>query len=224
MGSMYWQLNDVWPGASWSSIDYFGRWKALHHHARRFFAPVAVAALRKEGVTTVTALSDRTAPLQGELRLRVLDIVDGRVLRDERRTLDLGPLAATPVETLADAALLGPAAPTRTVAIYDLTVPGEPPSRGIVYFAQPSALQLPAPGLSATLRPEGDHFLLELAADRFACEIWIDLNGVEAHIEDNALTLLPGERRSLRVTSEASLEALRNALRVRSLQEALRTR
>jgi len=221
MGSMYWQLNDVWPGASWSSVDYFGRWKALHHHARRFFAPVAIAALRKDGVTTVTALSDRTAPLSGELRLRVLDIVDGTVLRDERRQLSLAPLAATPVEALADAALLGPADPTRTVAVYDLTVPGEPPSRGVVYFAQPAALQLPSPGLSATLRPEGDHFLLELAADRFACEIWIDLNGVEAHIEDNALTLLPGERRSLRVASDASLEALRNALHVRSLQDAL---
>jgi len=221
MGSMYWQLNDVWPGASWSSVDYFGRWKALHHHARRFFAPVAIAALRKDGVTTVTALSDRTAPLSGELRLRVLDLVDGTVLRDERRPLALPPLAATSVETLADPALLGQADPTRTVAVYDLAVPGEPPSRGIVYFAQPAALQLPVPELSATLRPEGDHFLLELAANRFACEIWIDLNGVEAHIEDNALTLLPGERRSLRVTSEASLEALRSALHVRSLQDAL---
>jgi beta-mannosidase len=221
MGSMYWQLNDVWPGASWSSVDYFGRWKALHHHAKRFFAPVAIAALRKDGVTNVTAVSDRTSSLQGELRLRVLDIGDGTVLRDERRPLTLAPLAATPVEALADTALLGLADPTRTIAVYDLAVPGEPPSRGVVYFAQPAALQLPPPGLTATLRPEGDHFLLELAADRFACEIWIDLNGVEAQIEDNALTLLPGERRSLRVTSTASMEALRKALRVRSLQDAI---
>ena len=221
MGSLYWQLNDVWPGASWSSVDYYGRWKALQYHAARFFAPVAIAALRKEGVTTVTAISDRTEPLQGELRLRVLDIVNGAVLRDERRPLRLAPLSATPVEHPDDAALLGKADPTRTIAVYDLQVAGEPASRGVVYFAPPAALQLPAPGLSATLRADGDGYRLELAADRFARNIWIDLNTEETRIEDNALTLLPGEHRSLRVSSTASLQALRDALHVRSLQDAL---
>ena len=65
MGSLYWQLNDVWPGASWSSIDHFGRWKALHFQARRFFAPVAVAALRAasgegSGQTRLHVINDRT--------------------------------------------------------------------------------------------------------------------------------------------------------------------
>lgn len=43
-GALYWQLNDCWPVASWSSIDYFGRWKALHYFAKRFFAPVLLSA------------------------------------------------------------------------------------------------------------------------------------------------------------------------------------
>ncbi len=44
MGSLYWQLNDCWPGASWSSRDYFGRWKALHYLARRFYSPILLSA------------------------------------------------------------------------------------------------------------------------------------------------------------------------------------
>ncbi len=43
MGSIYWQLNDIWPVASWASIDYYGRWKALHYYAKRFFAPVMLS-------------------------------------------------------------------------------------------------------------------------------------------------------------------------------------
>jgi beta-mannosidase len=43
MGAIYWQLNDIWPVASWSSVDYFGRWKALHYFAKRFFAPILLS-------------------------------------------------------------------------------------------------------------------------------------------------------------------------------------
>ena len=49
-GSLYWQLDDCWPVASWSSIDYYGRWKALQYSARQFFAPVLVSPVEEKGV------------------------------------------------------------------------------------------------------------------------------------------------------------------------------
>ncbi len=221
MGTLYWQLNDVWPGVSWSSIDYFGRWKALQFHARRFFAPVAVAALRDgEGTTTVSAISDRTTPVHGELRERLLDIVDGRVLRDERRPLDLAPLSATVLARRDDARLLAGADPARTVAVFDLQAEGEPPSRAVAYSLPPKALALPDPGLSARLRRDRHGIRLDLSAAGFARGAWIDFPGLDARLSDNALTLLPGERRSLRVDAEATLPALRAALRLRWLQGA----
>ena len=51
MGAVYWQLNDCWPVISWSSIDYWGRWKALHYYARRFFAPVLVSCEEESWMT-----------------------------------------------------------------------------------------------------------------------------------------------------------------------------
>ena len=51
MGTVIWQLNDCWPVASWSSIDYYGRWKALHYYAKRFFAPVLLSC-EEEGILT----------------------------------------------------------------------------------------------------------------------------------------------------------------------------
>ncbi len=50
MGSIYWQLNDCWPVASWSSIDYYGRWKALQYYARRFYAPILVSPHVENGI------------------------------------------------------------------------------------------------------------------------------------------------------------------------------
>jgi beta-mannosidase len=219
MGSLYWQLNDVWPGASWSSVDWFGRWKALQFHARRFYAPVAVAALRSpEGKTTVSLLNDRTHAVRGELRLRVMSL-DGKVLRDERKPVELAPLSASTAAGYLDADLLGGADPASTVAVFELQPEGEPASRGVVYFRAAKDMAWPDPGLRMALRPDGDGFALELQAAKFARAVWVDTGDIDAGVSDNALTLLPGERVTLRVSSKAGLAALRTSLRVQSLAD-----
>ncbi|HEY0661721.1 MAG TPA: glycoside hydrolase family 2 protein [Lysobacter sp.] len=221
MGSLYWQLNDVWPGASWSSIDYYGRWKPLQFHARRFFAPLAVAALRKDGRTAVTLVSDRTEPAAGELRLRVLGF-DGTVHRDERKPVTLAPLAATSVAEYGDAELLGTALPERTAAVFELLRDGDVVSRRIVYFAAAKDLELPDPGLRAELHRDGDDYRLDLSTQRLAREVWIDFGDLDVEPSDNALSLLPGESVSLRVESDAALEAIERSMTLRSLDGAMR--
>ena len=219
MGSLYWQLNDVWPGASWSSVDWFGRWKALQFHARRFYAPVALAALRDAtGHTSVKLLNDRTRAMRGELRLRLMTL-DGKLLRDERKPVELPPLSATRVAEYADAELLGNADPASTVAVFELRTEGEPASRGVVYFKPAKDMAWPDSGLRAALRRDGDGYLLDLHAATLARAVWIDFGDADAGVSDNALTLLPGESVSLRVNSMASLPTLRKSLRVRSLAD-----
>lgn len=220
MGSLFWQLNDVWPGASWSGIDWFGRWKALQFHARRFFAPVTVAALRKEGVTTVSLISDRTQPRNGELRLRVMDL-DGKVLRDERKPVVLAPLSSTKFASYRDAELLGGADAAATIAVFDLDIDGEPAARDVVYFDAAKSLALRDPGLRAELRAQGDGYVLDLHADRLARGVWIAFGDLDAELSDNALTLLPGERRTIALRSQARLDDLQRALSLRSLVDAI---
>ncbi|WP_081420439.1 glycoside hydrolase family 2 protein [Pseudoxanthomonas sp. Root630] len=220
MGSLYWQLNDVWPGASWSGIDWFGRWKALQFHARRFFAPVAVTALRKEGRTTVSSVSDRTTSRRGEWRLRVMDL-HGRVLRDERKPVDVPPLSVVRLGTYADAELLGGADPARTVAVFDLNVAGEPASREVVYFTEAKHIAWPSSPVSARLGHDRRGPTLDLTADALARAVWVDFGALDAEIADNALTLLPGERVTLRISSAAAPDVLRDALHVSTLADAL---
>lgn len=222
MGSLYWQLNDVWPGASWSGIDWFGRPKALHFHARRFFAPVALAALRDAaGNTGVSLLNDRTHAVRGELRTRVMTL-GGQVLRDERRAVEIAPLSAAKVADYRDADLLGRADRASTVAVFELQAEGEPAARGVVYFAPAKDIAWKDAGLRADVRRDGDGYLVEVVAASLARAVWIDFGALDAGLSDNALTLLPGERARLRVTSAAGEDALRAALTIRSLADAVR--
>ncbi|KQV51245.1 MULTISPECIES: glycoside hydrolase family 2 protein [unclassified Duganella] len=222
MGTLYWQLNDVWPGASWSSVDWFGRWKALHFHARRFYAPVAVAALRSaEGRTSISLLNDRTHAVRGELRLRLMTL-DGTPLREERKPVELAPLSATKLASYTDLELLGDADPASTVAVFDLQAEGEPASRRVVYFKAAKDMGWPDPGLKAELRRDGSGFTLELRAANLTRALWIDFGDADAEIADNAMTLLPGEPVALHIASKASLPALRKSLRLRSLAGEVR--
>ncbi|MCD2517381.1 glycoside hydrolase family 2 protein [Massilia sp. G4R7] len=215
MGSLYWQLNDVWPGASWSSIDWFGRWKALQFHARRFFAPVTVSALRDAGgKTRVHLLNDRVHPVRGELRLRVMTL-DGAVLRDERKPVELAPLSSTQMGDYVDTDLLGRADPAATVAVFELRAEGEPAARKVVYFKPAKDMAWLEAGLRANWGREGGAYVLELQAASLVRGLWVDAG--EAEVSDNALTLLPGERVRLRVTSKAGLATLQRSLKLQTL-------
>ena len=88
MGSIFWQLNDCWPVASWSSIDYYGRWKALQYYARRFYAPILVSPHVEDGSVKVYIVSDKTDSTPASLRVRLMDF-DGKVLLEEKHDVEL---------------------------------------------------------------------------------------------------------------------------------------
>jgi len=219
MGSLYWQLNDVWPGASWSSIDYFGRWKALQYHAKRFYAPLRVVPIRRGGRTGVFLVSDRTTPLNATLRIRVMGM-DGHAIGAQSRNVHVAPLASTRVADLPDAQLLHGADPRRSVAVFELLDGAHVLSRHTLYFDPAKALDLPDPGLQARLSPDGRR--LTVSARRLAREVWVDFGALDATLSDNAFDLLPGEQVTLQVTSTATPQALREAMHLRSLYGATR--
>ena len=105
MGALYWQLNDTWPVASWSSLDYGGGWKLLHHMAQRFFQPVNVAAIPDAGGFRAVAVNDTAAPVTSTVELRAAAL-DGTTRplaeADGRRSAPTPPL---PLTELAAAAL-----------------------------------------------------------------------------------------------------------------------
>ena len=82
MGSLYWQFNDCWPVASWSSVDSFGRYKALHYAAKKFYAPVAMGLFLDQGVLTVNIANETRKAFEGTIRLtygtNTLAVIDSR--------------------------------------------------------------------------------------------------------------------------------------------------
>ncbi|MGC1601105.1 MAG: hypothetical protein WA757_12680, partial [Candidatus Acidiferrales bacterium] len=130
MGSLYWQLNDCWPVASWASIDYFGRWKALQYYARRFYDDVIVSPFAHDGKVDVYVVSDKLQPLTGQVHTRLLDF-SGKVLSDKTQDVQVPAQSSAVYFTLDDKDLLANADPKKCFLVFDLAVGGAEVSRNL---------------------------------------------------------------------------------------------
>src|SRR5260370_6203032 len=95
MGSLYWQLNDCWPVASWASIDYFGRWKALQYYARRFYDDVLISPYAHDGKLDIFVVSDKLQPFSGKVHARLLEF-SGNVLFEKTKDVQI-PAASSAI-------------------------------------------------------------------------------------------------------------------------------
>ena len=93
MGSLIWQLNDVWPCASWSGIDYYGRWKAMHYFVRKACEPVVVSPYIQGDTLDIFVVSDLRQPLRGVMKLTLTDF-SGNKLKSSSHPVTVGAAAS----------------------------------------------------------------------------------------------------------------------------------
>lgn len=93
MGALYWQINDCWPVASWSSIDYYGRWKALHYYAKKFYEPILVTLHEQDGKINVYVISDHREAVAADVRVVLMDF-DGKILKEATKNISIRGLTS----------------------------------------------------------------------------------------------------------------------------------
>ena len=221
MGSIFWQLNDCWPVASWSSIDYYGRWKALQYYARRFYAPILVSPHVEVGAVKTYIVSDKTVSTPATLRVRLMDF-DGKVLLEESHPVDVSPLTSKvyldwPLKKLSDA---GATDTSRVFVVAELTAEGKPISRNLAYLAPVKEIHLKPASLKVETTGTNGSYKIRVGSSVLARSVYLSFGELDAKLSDNYFDLLPGESMEITATSAASLEALKAQLKVVSLTDA----
>ena len=225
MGAIYWQLNDCWPVISWASIDYCGRWKALHYAAKRFFRPLTLSCA-EEGLLTQNPNINferyeyEENALKKGMRLCVenetmlshtvevtwqLRRADASVIRKGRETVTVEPLSSKwlEYEDFADADTFG------DYIAYQMTENGAPAASGTALFCAPKHFRFADPQLA--LRVEGDEIVVTAAAYARSVQI---LNADDTlKLSDNFFDMNAGETRVHILSGQPS------GLRVRSVYD-----
>jgi len=225
MGCVYWQYNDTWPGTSWSSVDYFGRWKALHFRARHFYAPALISGVAnvEKGEVAVWLTSDEMNSSKGTFSWRVTDL-SGRELKSDSEKIKIPARKSVSLQTLELSDLLKEHGATNLMVWLKLETPGQPDSENLVLFAKPKDMNLLNPDLRVEAVGSGKNWNVFVSAQHPALWMWLDVPGAEARYSDNFIHLATGNPAKITVTlaEPMSKENFLEALKARSLFDTYR--
>ncbi len=222
MGSIYWQLNDCWPVASWSSIDYYGRWKALQYYARRFYAPLLVSPHVEDGNFNVYVVSDKTAPTNAQLRVRVMTL-DGASVSDNTQAIQIPELSSKIYvqRPLAEFVNANGTDAAKIFAVTDLIVDGKTVSSNLLYFVPKKVIHLPAAQIETDLSGTVSSYKLRLSSKVLARSVYVTFGNSDVQLSDNYFDLIPNQRVEITIQSKSGLDQLKQAMKVVSLVDAL---
>ena len=216
MGSLYWQLNDSWPVVSWSSIDYYGNWKAMHYQSKRAFAPVLLNAFKEGDQLCIYTLSDELKEHKNAtLQLKVMDF-NGKVLNKKEVK---GEVPANASVVFHKEAYDGLATnPTNTLLLMTLkSQKGEVLSEEIYYFNYPKDQELPVAKVSYKVKQMDGKCEVTLSSKQLARDIFVEIPFQGARFSDNFFDLLPGQTKKIVITSDEIKKGEPVALKIRHL-------
>ncbi len=224
MGTLYWQLNDVWPVASWSSVDYYGRWKALHYYAREAFKPVAVLPILEDNVLKIFGVNDLIDSIVVTLHVHAYTFDGDKLFDFNQAGLAISPdsskiLWQGPLKTI-----LNNKKPENCVMEIELTdsLGTTVFCRRLFYAVPPKKMKLPNPDLKITsVEKTTEGYSISLQTDgKLAKNVYLQTEEA-GFFSNNYFDLLPNEKVIILFKTDKVLADPKKAFRVKSLVEAV---
>jgi beta-mannosidase len=192
-GTVYWQFNDTWPCPSWSSIDYFGRWKAFHYALRELYANVLIAPEMRRSKMTVHVVSDEIRDLNGTLKIEVLTF-RGRQVFSKTFPVTI-PKNSSILAVEQDLKKLWfKACKQASVARIKLSFDDRPPVTTLFYFKKPKNLRLKKTEMKVEI--DAVENAVRLSANTLVKDVFLSAERAE-YFSDNFFDLLPGQPKTV---------------------------
>ncbi|MBQ7231397.1 MAG: glycoside hydrolase family 2 protein [Oscillospiraceae bacterium] len=215
MGSIYWQFNDCWPVASWSSVDSCGRYKALHYAARKFYAPVAMGLFLEKGKLTVNVSNETMKDFSGSLRLRLCS-KDFTVI-DEKTA----PVSVEALESLDVYRYRVPACDAYTTYFYVdlLDETGALVQRQVEMQAPCKHFEWDKPTVTAEFTDVPGGVQIAVSGDTFTKGVMLDFEGFDCVLTDNFFSITDAEPYIVTARTDRSAAELKAALTVKTVYD-----
>ena len=224
MGSLYWQLNDCWPGASWSSIDYYGKWKALHYKVKESFAPIIISHEFVNGDLQLSVVSDLLKDFEGEIEVVLSEFKDIEKILRWHKKIKVGANLTKRVLTIPSEQLTSGIDQKHTYLQLFLFDKTGVISKKNVYFLPFKDIILPRPELEfSTEHDKKNKLYVTVTSKNFARGVHVTCNSPN-NFSDNFFDLpIQGSKTiTIPLEKDTDIESLIQSIQLRSLWNSRR--
>lgn len=219
MGTLYWQINDCWPVASWSSMDYYGKWKALQYFVKKAFEDVLISPFLAGDSVAIFIVSDKLENTKAKIKLELLDFEGNSVLG---QTSDIEVIAnSSKIYTNLPKKLLDLKMTNKNyvllVSLYDSD---KLLTSSVLYFDEIKDLALPNVKIEHKITKTETGFTIELSTDKLAKNVYLTADEEDGFFSDNYFDLLPGRPVTIRYTTKNTSTDLEKVLKITSLVDS----
>ena len=194
MGSLYWQLNDCWPVASWSSMDYYLNWKALHYFVRDAFKPMVIA-LEPSGdsLVQVHVISDKQEPIASTVHVYLKDF-NGRTTWEDILTFDLAANASKMIGSIdLNGSFMDGIDKRKHLLFFQFHGPEDMADEAYYYFHPIKDLDLPDnPKIEIDFEEKEGRPFFRFQTKTLVKNLFLYFEQQEGHFSDNYFDLMPG--------------------------------
>ncbi len=205
MGSLFWQIDDCWPVASWASIDYYGKWKAQHYFAKYAFNDVLVSPEISDGKVKVYVVSDKLEDKKAELKLELLAF-DGNKVWENTQEITVKANSSAVYFEIPESELTKLGAKNNLLFHASVIAGDGTLSENILYFIPLKDLELPQPEIKMDVVSGSNSVEITVSTDKLAKNIYLTTEA-EGFFSDNYFDLLPGETRTVTFKPEGEVDS-----------------
>ena len=218
MGSLYWQLNDVWPVASWASIDYQNNPKGLYYIVKKVFKPVIVVPSNFKNDFLVNVVSDKRETFKAKMEMKILDF-SGKQLWSKTVPVNMAANTSTEFFKTSTKELVNKMDTTQIVFSVKLLDGSKLIASNFSYFSSPKDLKLPKPTITKVVAVSDQGYSITLSSDKLVKDLYLDTEE-KGQFSDNYFDILPGEKVTVTFKTKEKIENLGDKLKLISLTDS----
>jgi beta-mannosidase len=218
MGSLFWQMNDVWPVASWACLDFQNNPKAFYYTAKKAFNPIIVVPANYRNNFTLNVVSDKRESFSAKAEMKILDF-NGKVLWSKNVAVNMHANTSQECFKITTNELVRNMDTTQIVFSVKLLKGDNLIASNVCYFAEPKNLKLPKSEITKVIKETGEGYSITFTSDKLIKDLYLD-SDLKGSFSDNCFDLLPGEKVTVTFKTKEKTDNFGDKLKILSLTDS----